>query len=78
MMDTMTAGFQFALTIHTHDPKSDYQAFKNTHRLADRHSGRQHRCVFVQMKITCRWRNFGEASQAVLLTTVQNILPGKD
>lgn len=30
MMDTMTAGFQFALTIHTKDPKSDYQAFQKT------------------------------------------------
>jgi DNA-binding response OmpR family regulator len=30
MMDTTTAGFQFALELHSHDQKSLYKAFQNT------------------------------------------------
>jgi DNA-binding response OmpR family regulator len=30
MMDTTTAGFQFALDIHSFDPKSDYKEFRRT------------------------------------------------
>ena len=30
MMDTTTAGFQFALTLHSPDPDSDYRAFSKT------------------------------------------------
>jgi CheY-like chemotaxis protein len=30
MMDTMTAGFQFALTLHSNDPKSPYKDFSKT------------------------------------------------
>jgi CheY-like chemotaxis protein len=30
MMDTTTAGFQFALDIHSFDPRSDYKEFHNT------------------------------------------------
>jgi len=30
MMDTMTSGFQFALTIHSNDPKSAYKEFHKT------------------------------------------------
>jgi CheY-like chemotaxis protein len=30
MMDTMTAGFQFALTLHSSDPKSPYKDFNKT------------------------------------------------
>ena len=30
MMDTTTAGFQFALTIHGSDPDSEFQAFQKT------------------------------------------------
>jgi CheY-like chemotaxis protein len=30
MMDTTTAGFQFALTLHSPDPESDYSEFSKT------------------------------------------------
>jgi DNA-binding response OmpR family regulator len=30
MMDTTTAGFQFALSVHSPDPGSDFSAFKKT------------------------------------------------
>ena len=30
MMDTTTAGFQFALDIHSFDPKSEYKEFRRT------------------------------------------------
>ena len=30
MMDTMTSGFQFALTVHTNDPKSSFKEFSKT------------------------------------------------
>lgn len=29
MMDTMTSGFQFALEVHSADPKSEYREFKD-------------------------------------------------